>query len=217
MGNADEFRLHCKVVGTSEPLNGSDGLLGKPTIKEAEMTQEAPNGSTSYTGLVIGGLLISLCVFAVAGFILYSSICPCDRTPGGFLFGERVEPPVSDWSFANEVSLCQIQVWAGIRPHSINLNCMAAADGKLYLSCSFCASKYWAAKVGPNEEGNLRLNGLVYPVLFKRVLDNAELDRAWAARVNKLQLVADALNPAPVPDAQRPDDWWSFNIVSAKL
>ena len=86
------------------------------------MTQEAPNSSPSYTGLVVGGLLISLCVFAVAGFILYSSICPCDRTPGGFLFGERVEAPVSDWSFANEVPLCQIQIWAGIRPHSINLN-----------------------------------------------------------------------------------------------
>ena len=181
------------------------------------MTQEAPNSSPSYTGLVVGGLLISLCVFAVAGFILYSSICPCDRTPGGFLFGERVEAPVSDWSFANEVPLCQIQIWAGIRPHSINLNCMAAPDGKLYLSCSFCASKYWAGNVGPDEKGQLRLNELVYPVLFKRVLDSAELDRAWAARVAKLQLVADQLNPAPPEDAVRPEDWWSFNIVSAKL
>lgn len=181
------------------------------------MTQETPHGSTSYAGLVIGGLLIFLCVFAVAGFILYSSICPCDRTPGGFLFGERVETPVSDWSFANEVSLCQVQVWAGIRPHSINLNCMAAADGKLYLSCSFCASKYWAGNVGPDEKGRLRLDGRVYPVLFKRVLDSAELDRAWAARVSKLQLVADVLNPAPATDALRPDDWWSFNIVSAQL
>lgn len=178
------------------------------------MTQETPTGSPSYTGLVVGGLLISLCVFAVAGFILYSSICPCDRTPGGFLFGERVEAPVSDWSFANEVPLCQIQIWAGMRPHSINLNCMAAADGKLYLSCSLCASKYWAGNVGPNEEGNLRLNGLVYPVQFKRVLDAAELDRAWTARVSKLQLVADELNPAPAPDLERPEDWWSFSVAS---
>ena len=181
------------------------------------MTQEAPNSSPSYTGLVVGGLLITLCVFAVAGFILYSSICPCDRTPGGFLFGERVEAPVSDWSFANEVPLCQIQIWAGIRPHSINLNCMAATDGNLYLSCSSCSTKYWSNNVGPNESGHLRLNGLVYPVLFKRVLDSAELDRAWSARVRKLQLVAGELNPAPAPNAPRPDDWWSFNIVSAKL
>lgn len=181
------------------------------------MTQETLNDSPSYTGLVIGGLLISLCVFAVAGFILYSSICPCDRTPGGFLFGDRVDAPINDWSFANEVPLCQIQIWAGMRPHSINLNCMAAADGKLYLSCSFCANKYWSKQVGPNEEGHLRLSGLVYPVLFKRVTDEAELDRAWAARVTKLQVVADALNLAPPPDALRPDDWWSFNIVSAKL
>ncbi len=178
------------------------------------MTHEAPAGTPSYTSLVVGGLLISLCVFAVAGFILYSSICPCDRTPGGFLFGERVDTPVTDWSFANEVRLCQIQIWAGIRPHSINLNCMAAADGKLYLSCSFCANKYWSGQVGSNEEGHLRLNGLVYPVAFERVLDEAELDRAWDARVAKLQVVADELNPAPDPDAQRPDDWWSFNLVS---
>lgn len=181
------------------------------------MTHAAPNGSPSYTGLIIGGLLISLCVFAVAGFILYSSICPCERTPGGFLFGERVETPVSDWSFANDVSECQIQVWAGIRPYSINLNCMVAVDGKLYLSCSLCASKYWASKVSPNEKGKLRLNGFIYPVLFNRVLDNTELDRAWAARVSKLQLIADEFIPAPTLDAKRPEDWWSFNIVSAKL
>ena len=29
--------------------------------------------------------------------------CPCDTTPGAVLWGEVVEEPVSDWSFANEV------------------------------------------------------------------------------------------------------------------
>lgn len=154
-------------------------------------------------------------VAAAVGFYIYSSVCPCERTPGGFLMGERSAEAISDWSFANDVPLCQIQVWAGIRPHSVNLNCMATSEGKLYLSCSFCDGKYWSSNVGTDENGRIKLNGIVYPVVFNRVMDAAELDRAWAARIAKLQVLDDPSNPAPPPDAQRADHWWSFNLVSA--
>ncbi len=178
------------------------------------MSENAQTETPSYTGLVVGGGLISLTVLLVAGFILYSSICPCERTPGGFLFGERVDAPVSNWSMANDVPLCQIQIWAGIRPHSINLNCMAADDGKLYLSCSDCETKYWSNVVGLQDIGKLRLGEDVYPVQFSRVLEAAELDRAWSARMAKLQALASASNPAPTSSAPRPEEWWSFNVSS---
>ena len=178
------------------------------------MSENALTETPSYIGLIVGGLLISLTVLFVAGFILYSSICPCERTPGGFLFGERVDAPVSNWSMANEVPLCQIQIWAGIRPHSINLNCMAADDGKLYLSCSDCEGKYWSNVVGLEDIGKLRLGQNVYPVKFTRVLDASELDRAWSARIAKLQSLASASNPAPGSSSARPEDWWSFNVSS---
>lgn len=178
------------------------------------MSQQEPDVKPSYTSLVLGGFFISLAVFAVAGFILYSSICPCERTPGGFLFGERVETPVADWSFANEVALCQIQVWAGIRPHSINLNCMSTQDGQLYLSCSSCESKTWSAAVGVAGKGSLRLEEMLYPVRLRRVMDSDELDRAWLARIAKLQRQASATNPAPAAGEPRPEDWWSYNVTS---
>jgi len=178
------------------------------------MSDTAPAQTPSYAGLVVGGGLISLTVLFVAGFILYSSICPCERTPGGFLFGDRVDAPVSNWSMANEVALCQIQILAGIRPHSINLNCMAADDGKLYLSCSDCETKYWSNVVGMQDAGKLRLGQNVYPVQIARVMDEAELDRAWGARMAKLQSLASASNSAPSSTSPRPEDWWSFNVSS---
>ena len=178
------------------------------------MSEQAVSLKPSNTGLVVGGFLISFTVLAIAGFILYSSICPCERTPGGFLFGERVEAPVSDWAIANEQPLCQIQIWSGIRPHSINLNCMAASDGKLYLSCSDCESKYWANVVGEQAGGKLRLGMNVYPVSFERVEDPHELDRAWLARAMKLQLLANVSNPASTAATMRPEGWWSFNVTS---
>lgn len=91
----------------------------------------------------LGGGFIAILFLGFASFMVFSSICPCTLTPGGLLFGERVETPVTDWNTttANEENLCQLQIWAGIRPHSINLNCMATPEGELFLSCSVCVRK----------------------------------------------------------------------------
>lgn len=176
---------------------------------------QASSKNSKYRTILLAAAA-AITIGAIAGFFIYSAICPCERTPGGLLFGERSNEPVTDWSFANQVPLCQIQIWAGIRPHSINLNCMSTPEGKLYLSCSFCDSKYWAGKVGANEPGRLRLNGVVYPVTFNRVLDPNELDNAWAARINKLQIHGGGPNnPTPPADTPRAERWWSFNLVSA--
>jgi hypothetical protein len=131
------------------------------------------------------------------------------------LFGDAPDGPVDDWSFANDVPLCTLQVYAGWRPHAINLNCMATPTGELYLSCSVCDTKYWASQVQPNESGRLRLNGIVYPVSINRVTDPAQMDASWAARVKKLQVHGGGpYNPIPPLDAQRNDRWWTFRITS---
>jgi hypothetical protein len=93
---------------------------------------------------------------------------------------------------------------------------MATPDGRLYLSCGACEGKSWGRNVEDNEHGRLRLNGKVYPVVFSRVTDQAELDRAWAARVKKLQVHGDeTYNPAPPPDAKRSPAWGTFHLRSA--
>ena len=76
----------------------------------------------------------ALALLLVIAFYGWSFTCPCERTPGAVLFGYEQQFAVDDWTFANEVTLCQIQINAGFRPHAINLNCFANDEGNLYLS-----------------------------------------------------------------------------------
>ncbi len=163
----------------------------------------------------VRAVVLTALVVAPLGALLYWTVtCPCERTPGGYLMGAAAEAPVADWSFANDVTLCQIQISAGLLPHSINLNCMATGAGDLYLSCSQCESKRWSNAAVGNGRARLRLDGTVYPVNVTRVMDAGELDRAWGARVTKLNTLTAPANPAPPPGTPRPDHWWSFRVVS---
>ena len=161
-------------------------------------------------GAIVGAVAASLLVTAFLGWAI---TCPCDFTPGGLLFGDRAGEEIADWSFANDVSLCQIQV-GGLLPYSVNLNCMATSSGGLYLSCSVCDTKRWAGVVVGNSRAKMRLDGTVYPVTATRVMDPDELDRVWAARLDKLQEHSSPINPAAPVGTPRPDRWWSFHVVS---
>lgn len=155
-------------------------------------------------GAAAGTLLTLLLVGAVAAFLTWFFYCPCERTPGGWLLGEEVDDPVTDWSFANAVPLCQVQVRRGFVPHSINLNCMASG-GALYLSCASCEGKAWSTAALADPDARIRIGDKVYPVRLRRVEDPAELDEAWLARARKVGRGAD------IP---RQDGWWSFAVTS---
>jgi len=161
----------------------------------------------SARGAALTTLLLVLAGLIVAGFLTWFFYCPCERTSGGYLLGEAASEPVTDWSFANDMStvpLCQIQVDAGLLPHAINLNCMAD-NGELYLSCASCEGKRWSTAVLENPQARLRAAGVVYPVTVTRVTDPATLDRAWIARAAKRG------RPTDTP---RQEGWWSFRVVS---
>ena len=179
------------------------------------MTETSPTRSTPRSRRVLFGL-VALTIVLAAGVGVWTTTCPCNRTPGFMLLGEMQTTPVTDWGFVNDIPLCQIQVYAGIMPHAVNLNCMATPDGQLYLSCSACETKFWGRHVKENAHGRLRVDGRVHRIVFNRVTDAAELDRAWAARVKKLQVYgAEPYNPTPPPDAKRPKNWASFRLRSA--
>jgi hypothetical protein len=167
---------------------------------------------------IVLGVAAVLALLAVGGGAYWAMTCPCDGTPGFVLRGNSNDEPVTDWGFANDVPLCQIQLNMGWRPHSVNLNCMATPAGDLFLSCSFGEGKYWCPRVVPDHPGRLRLNGVIYPVVLNRVTDAPSLDRAWAARIQKLQDPrVQARQPGgrgTPPDAQRPDSWWTFQVHS---
>jgi hypothetical protein len=66
----------------------------------------------------------------VAGGAFWLLRCPCGTVTGFVLRGDLHETPVTDWRFANDVPLCQIQIAIGWRPHSVNVNCMATRARK---------------------------------------------------------------------------------------
>ncbi|MEX2131379.1 MAG: hypothetical protein WD772_07815, partial [Pseudohongiellaceae bacterium] len=164
-------------------------------------------------GAILKFALIGLAVIALGAFLTWILTCPCERMPGGYLLGDVVEEPINDWTFANQVPLCQIQI-SGLLPHAINLNCMATAQGNLYLSCSACAPKYWSGQVQENSRSRIRLDGNVYPVNITRVTEQTEMDQAWQARIDKLQVVSGPGNPAVPVGTPRPDSWWTFRVQS---
>ncbi len=150
------------------------------------------------------GILLMAAIVAALGAFWF--VCPCETVPGGPLAGERAPAAVTDWSFVNDVGLCQVQVDRGI-PWSINLNCMSS-DGQLFVSCSRCAGKGWSGAALDNPNGFIRVRETVYPVTLQRVVQSERLDRAWAARAAKLGLE---------PGTERPGHWWSFQLISRTL
>ncbi len=169
---------------------------------------------------IVLGIAVALGLVVAAGGVVWTVNCPCETTPGFVLLGDAHEEPVTDWSFANDVPLCQVQVSFLLRPHSLNVNCMATPEGDLFISCSVGTEKYWCPRVTEDHPGRLRLDGVVYPVVLNREMDPAMLDHVWSARMRKLQKPAvQARQPGgggepPALDTPRPESWWTFRVES---
>lgn len=179
------------------------------------MPSRDPVESSSITGLVIGGMSISLVVFALAGFILYSSVCPCANAPGGFLFGERVPEPLRNWEFVNEAPLCQVQVWRSWRPYSVHMACMAASDGRMFLSCLDCDNDPALLQVAQTREALLRHNGRVYSVLLQPVGQQADRVLAWQLYRTLWQQSEDLDRIGGIASDAPPGSWQVLRASSA--
>ena len=162
----------------------------------------------------------AVALVVAAGVTVWTVNCPCETTPGFILLGDTHDEPVADWTFANDVALCAIQIGIWGRPHSVNVNCMATPEGELFISCSVGDQKYWCPRVEQDHPGRLRLEGVVYPVVLNREMDPDNLDHVWATRIRKLQKPAvQARQPGgggepPPLDTPRPESWWTFRVES---
>ena len=105
---------------------------------------QGPSPATRRRRPILLLVLVTLGVVLLGGTSYWAVACPCDRTPGLYLRGTEATAPVTDWSFANQIPLCQIQVDAGLLPHALNLNCWSTSTGELYLSCARCEGKRWS-------------------------------------------------------------------------
>ena len=164
------------------------------------------------SGAIRSVVLAGVAAVSIVAFGYWFLACPCDRVPGGYLVGAQAAERVTDWSFANEVTLCQIQIDAGILPHSINLNCMSTPDGDLYLSCSGCATKPMVQRRprerrGPSAPGRYRLPGDADPD-HRPGRDGPLVGRA-RGQAQRSRLPR---QPPPPTDTPRPDGWWTFRV-----
>ncbi|MDJ0786394.1 MAG: hypothetical protein QNK05_06270 [Myxococcota bacterium] len=135
--------------------------------------------------------------------LLSLGIGPCGPIPGGSLGSDEITEPVSDWSFANDLRRCAVEVGGPESPRSVTVNCMSH-EQRLYVSCSSCEGKRWSAIALEQPAGRVRAGDGLYPVTLRRVEQPEELDAVWEARGRKL-----GNDPEP-----RPEEWWSFELSS---
>ncbi len=129
-------------------------------------------------------------------------IGPCGPIPGGALSGNEIDSVVNDWSFANEVPRCVVEVRPN-SPYSVTVNCMSW-QSRLFVSCSDCAGKRWSSYALADSAGRIQIGERIYPVALERVEEPAQLDAVWQARAAKLN--EDEGRP-------RPDGWWTFELT----
>ena len=149
-----ERRLHGQ--GRRPTLNDIPGTACQRWRRlEMDEEQEPAGRRSKVIKRILLGSAATVVLVALAGGSYWALTCPCEGTPGFILRGELYEEPVTDWGFANDVQLCQIQISIRLRPHSVNLNCMATPEGDLFLSCSFGVSQVLVPAGGDEPLGPL--------------------------------------------------------------
>jgi hypothetical protein len=157
-------------------------------------------------GNIVKPVLIVGLLAAITGFLYWFFLGPFGTVPGGYLLGEESHETMTDWSTANEVPLCQLQTSAFFLPYSINMNC-SSIDNELFVGCMGCEEKRWGKALVKHGEARFRIDGIVYPVAARRIMDTAAKDHAWHSSSIK------AGRPLDTP---RPPDniWWTFQLSS---
>jgi hypothetical protein len=127
---------------------------------------------------------------------------PCGRIPGTRLSGEEVTQPVTDWSFVEQIPLCQIEVRPS-DPYSINAVCFPVGR-ELFVGCMHCAGKRWPTYLQSDPQLRVKLGDRVYPLQATRMTDPTVIQAAWEER-SRRHLTGP---PPPVPE-----DYWLFRFA----
>jgi len=141
-----------------------------------------------------------------AGLVLVGND-PCGPLPGSELSGEVVTEPVGDWSFAADVSRCQLEVRPG-DPHSVTTYCLPDHE-VLYVAAIMGADKQWTKMALAEPTARLRIAGRIYPVTLERLVAPEERLAAAVAGYRSRHDGAD-----PPDDFEVDDHRWYFRVVS---
>ena len=137
---------------------------------------------------------LAVCIALVGGALTLLACGPRGRTPGFRLFGDVVQEPVGDWSFADAYPTIEVETrtWYGI-PHSVTT--VSFRDGgSLYVPSRNPRDKRWVKNVQRNPRVRLRIGDRVYEghaILISDPERVAELRRALSARFDRLRTHGD--------------------------
>lgn len=98
--------------------------------------------------------------------------------PGGQLEG-KIEPAPSDWSFAGDDGLCELETKSA-DPYSVNI-AYTVLDRRLYINAGDTETA-WVKNMIQDPNVRLRVDGHIYELRAERVTDRAEIERfgkAW--------------------------------------
>ncbi len=137
-----------------------------------------------------------LVAIASTALLTLSACGPVWRVPGGRLFGEEINAPISDWSFTDEIVTIAVETRPGF-PHSITTWCFTYG-GELYIPAGGPAAKKWPELVRQNPSVRLGIAGKIYPGRLFQETDPSELPRLLEPLAAKYGL--GGLRSAPAPD-----------------
>jgi len=151
-------------------------------------------GSKLGASASIGVFLVTaaLCLGLVTG-------CPLGPFSGSRLSGDVNGETVGDWSFVDDVLLCQIETNPA-DPHSVNTWC-TGIGAHLYVPTSMIygptspSDREWVRNVLADPRVRLRVGGVVYERTATRVDDDAQYAVVRADLERKYELEAGDLDP----------------------
>jgi hypothetical protein len=122
-------------------------------------------------------------VLAVTLSLSCSSIgCNPEGVETGWrLRGSEVDDPVSDWSFtdATQEAWLETRTWWGWHSVTVWVVCV---EGRLFVATDNRGlRKRWVANLEGDPHARIGIEGRVYPVLARRVVEHALWDRVTAA------------------------------------
>jgi hypothetical protein len=143
-------------------------------------------------GVVVACLILLLVALSITGFE------PRERTPGLWLKGNLVTTPVTDWSFADQVSSVEIETrtWY-LLPHSVMIYC-AVYNGQLYVDSfyppgvEYPHGRSWNENVARDPRVRIKIGNNLYDVSLSHDTDPAD-------KTAVLQLVAKKYPQLKIP------------------
>jgi hypothetical protein len=134
----------------------------------------------------VGAIVLAVVVAALIA-LRVAGLAPKDRRAGLWLPGERVETPVTDWSFTDAFPEIYVQTRTTyLIPHSVTIQC-AQVDGRLYIASFHWGGprRRWNQNVLRDPSVRLGIGERLYDQTAVPLTDQTEIETVFRAYTTK--------------------------------